>query len=64
VGTIDPGPFVPPVALQVNNIHGAHLMNLGRLKWKSQGGYPTLAHGGLSILEVLAPFIVITKQEK
>ncbi len=64
VGTIDPGPFVPPVALQVNNIHGAHLMNLGRLKWKSQGGYPTLAHGGLSILEVLSPFIVITKQEK
>lgn len=64
VGTMDPGPFVPPVALQVNTNHGAHLMTLGRLKWKNQGGYPTLAHGGLSVLEVLSPFIVITKQEK
>jgi hypothetical protein len=57
----DTGPFVPPVALQVNSPHGEHLLAVGRWKWKSQGGYPTLTHGGLSLLEVLSPFIEITK---
>ena len=56
-GTGDPGPFVPPVALQINSPQGAHLLAVGRWKWKSQGGYPTLTHGGLSLLEVLSPFV-------
>lgn len=60
-GTGDTGPFVPPVALQINNRHGAHLLALGRRKWRSQGGYPTLTHGGLSLLEVLSPFVELTK---
>jgi hypothetical protein len=60
-GSGDTGPFVPPVALQVNSPHGAHLMALGRWKWRSQGGYPTMAHGGLSLLEVLSPFVELTK---
>lgn len=55
----DCGPFVPPVALRIDSPHGAHLLALGRWKWKSQGGYPTLTHGGLSLLEVLSPFIVL-----
>ena len=52
---------MPPVALQLNSPHGAHLLALGRRKWKSQGGYPTLTHGGLSLLEVLSPWIEISK---
>ena len=60
-GTGDPGPFVPPVALQINSPHGAHLLAVGRWKWKSQGGYPTLTHGGLSLLEVLSPFVEMSK---
>jgi len=60
-GTGETGPFVPPVALQINSPHGAHLLALGRWKWKSQGGYPTLTHGGLSLLEVLSPFVEISK---
>lgn len=60
-GTGDAGPFVPPVALQINSPHGAHLLALGRRKWKSQGGYPTLTHGGLSLLEVLSPFVELSK---
>lgn len=60
-GTQDVGPFVPPVALQVNNTHGEHLLALGRRKWRSQGGYPTLTHGGLSLLEVLSPFVELSK---
>ena len=59
-GTGDPGPFVPPVALQINSPHGAHLLAVGRWKWKSQGGYPTLTHGGLSLLEVLSPFVELS----
>lgn len=60
-GTGDIGPFVPPVALQINGQHGAHLMALGRRKWKSQGGYPTLTHGGLSLLEVLSPYVELVR---
>ncbi len=59
-GTGDTGPFVPPVALQINSPHGAHLLAVGRWKWKSQGGYPTLTHGGLSLLEVLSPWVEIS----
>ncbi|WP_054897151.1 hypothetical protein [Pseudomonas sp. NBRC 111137] len=61
VGRSDPGPFVPPVALQIDGPHGPHLLALGRRKWRSQGGYPTLTHGGLSLLEVLSPFIELSK---
>ncbi|MCW5261103.1 hypothetical protein D5045_13215 [Verminephrobacter eiseniae] len=60
-GAGDTGPFVPPVALQINSPHGVHLLALGRRKWRSQGGYPTLTHGGLSLLEMLSPFVEITK---
>ena len=55
------GPFVPPVAMQINSPHGEHRLAVGRWKWKSQGGYPTLTHGGLSLLEVLSPFVELTK---
>lgn len=60
-GAGEVGPFVPPVAMQLNSPHGAHLLALGRRKWKSQGGYPTLTHGGLSLLEVLSPWLEISK---
>ena len=61
-GAHDPGPFMPPVALQMNARHGDHLVAVGRWKWRSPGGYPTLAHGGLSLLEMLCPFVEISKQ--
>lgn len=60
-GTGDTGPFVPPVALQLTSPHGTHRLAVGRWKWKSQGGYPTLTHGGLSLLEVLSPFVELGK---
>lgn len=60
-GSDDLGPFVPPVALEVTSAHGTHRLALGRRKWKSQGGYPTLTHGGLSLLEVLSPYIELSK---
>ncbi|HUR42187.1 MAG TPA: hypothetical protein VM240_13565 [Verrucomicrobiae bacterium] len=60
-GTSNAGSAIPPVALQITSPHGPCLMALGRWKWRSQGGYPTLAHGGLSLLEVLSPFVELTK---
>lgn len=60
-GTHDAGPFVPPVALRIASAHGDRLFAVGRRKWKSQGGYPTLTHGGLSLLEVLSPWVEISR---
>ena len=61
LGSHEPGPFVPPVALSMHGPHGDCLMALGRQKWRNQGGYPTLTHCGLSLLEVLTPFVELSK---
>ncbi|WP_437191342.1 hypothetical protein [Planctomicrobium sp. SH527] len=55
------GAWVPPIDLQLGTCHGSHRYVLGRRKWKSSGGYPTLHHGGLSLLEVFVPFIELSK---
>jgi hypothetical protein len=60
-GTGDAGPWVPPIVLPVRNDHGDYLLALGRRKWAVPGGYPTLSHGGLTVLEVLSPFVEITR---
>ena len=52
---------LPPLDLTLTTRQGAHRFVLGRRKWKSQGGYPTLAHGGLSLLEALSPFIELSR---
>ncbi|MFH1021781.1 MAG: hypothetical protein V1809_00155 [Planctomycetota bacterium] len=57
----EPGPWVPPIDMSLETNHGKHLFVLGRRKWKCAGGYPTLIHGGLSVLEVAVPWIEITK---
>lgn len=54
-------PWMPPLDLVIDNAHGRSRLVLGRRKWKSQGGYPTLAHGGLTVLEACVPFIELSK---
>ncbi|OCQ93484.1 hypothetical protein BCD64_00885 [Nostoc sp. MBR 210] len=51
--------FMPPVAI---NLNGHHVI-LGQRKWKVQGGFPDLCHGGLSLLEVAVPFIEFSPME-
>lgn len=51
--------WVPPLTIEIDE----HILALGRRKWKSQGGYPTLTHGGLSLLEMAVPFIEIEKRQ-
>ncbi len=56
-----PSDWVPPIDVVLDTPHGRYAFALGRRKWKSQGGYPTLAHGGLSLLEVAVPFIELSR---
>ena len=55
------GPFIPPMMLRHENSHGIHRLALGRWKWRSQAGYPTLTHGGMSLLEVLVPWVELAR---
>lgn len=48
-----PVPFFPPMTVR----RGKHLVVTGQRKWKVQGGYPKLCHGGASLLEAAVPFI-------
>lgn len=53
--------WVPPLTQMLDTDHGRWELVLGRRKWKSQGGYPTLTHGGLSLLEVAVPYVELSK---
>jgi hypothetical protein len=59
----DCGPWSPPLALALPGVLGRHRLALGRRKWKVAGGYPTLAHGGLTILETLSPWLELSFKE-
>jgi hypothetical protein len=48
----------PPLTLTIDD----SILVLGRRKWKSPGGYPTLTHGGLSLLEMAVPYIQINRK--
>lgn len=50
--------WIPPLTMMI----GKSTVALGRRKWRSQGGYPTLTHGGLSLLEMTVPFIELMKK--
>lgn len=55
------GPWVPPLDIRFESANGSHRMALGRRKWRSPGGYPSLVHGGLSVLEAAVPFLEISR---
>jgi hypothetical protein len=61
-GKLDEQHWSPPIALSLESQHGVNHFALGRRKWRSAGGYPTLSHGGLSLLEVAVPYIELSKQ--
>lgn len=45
--------FMPPIVMQHNNQH----VVMGQRKWKVQGGFPHVCHGGMSLLEVAVPWV-------
>jgi hypothetical protein len=48
---------LPPRVLRFNDAGGTWLVVLGQRKWKVRGGFPTLCHRGLSLLEAAVPVI-------
>lgn len=45
--------FMPPIVMTHDNQH----VILGQRKWKVQGGFPHVCHGGMSLLEVVVPYM-------
>jgi len=48
---------LPPRVLRFVDAGGTWLVVLGQRKWKVSGGFPTLCHRGLSLLEAAVPVI-------
>jgi hypothetical protein len=48
---------LPPPVLRFDDADGTWLVVLGQRKWKVRGGFPTLCHRGLSLLEAAIPVI-------
>jgi len=48
-----PKRFMPPLVMTANQQH----VITGQWKWKVQGGFPHVCHGGMSLLEVAVPWI-------
>ncbi len=48
---------LPPRVLRFTDAGGTWLIVLGQRKWKVRGGFPTLCHRGLSLLEAAVPVI-------
>jgi hypothetical protein len=48
---------LPPPVLRFTDAGGTWLVVLGQRKWKVRGGFPTLCHRGLSLLEAAVPVI-------
>lgn len=57
----EPGLWLPPIDLALQSRHKRSRFVVGRRRWKIPSGYPALAHGGLSLLEVAVPFIEISQ---
>lgn len=55
------GEASPPLVMRVDTPRGPYRLALGRRKWKVSGGFPKLTHGGLTLFEVLSPFVEITQ---
>ena len=45
--------FMPPIVMTYN---GQHVV-MGQRKWKVQGGFPHVCHGGMSLLEAAVPYM-------
>ena len=45
--------FMPPIVMSCSD----QLVVMGQRKWKVQGGFPGVCHGGMSLLEVAVPYV-------
>lgn len=49
--------LMPPIVMENNNQY----VVMGQRKWKVQGGFPQVCHGGMSLLEVAVPFLELPR---
>lgn len=57
-----PRRHLPPPVLRFQDAGDTWLVVLGQRKWKVSGGFPTLCHRGLSLLEAAVPVIELPPQ--
>ena len=61
-GRIGEKEWLPPLAQTLTGPQGEFTAVLGRRKWQVPGGFPTLSHGGLTLLETFVPWLVLNPQ--
>jgi len=59
-GVVEMKGWLPPLALTMDNGSGTFTAVLGRRKWQVPGGFPTLSHGGLTLMEAIVPWMEIS----
>jgi hypothetical protein len=58
-GVLSMKDWLPPLALTLNEGNSSFTAVLGRRKWQVPGGFPTLSHGGLTLMEAFVPWVQI-----
>ena len=56
--------WIPAIEKTIKRNNKDYTFVLNKIKWKGPSGYPTLSHGGLSLLEVMVPFIQFRQEGK
>jgi hypothetical protein len=52
--------WLPPMTLTLEIGSGAFTFVTGRRKWHVGGGFPTLSHGGLTLMDVFVPWLELS----
>jgi len=58
-GELSTKDWLPPLAITLNEGGNPFTAVLGRRKWQVPGGFPTLSHGGLTLMETFVPWVEI-----
>ena len=58
-GSVSMREWLPPLALSIDDGASPFTAVLGRRRWQVPGGFPTLSHGGLTLMEAFVPWIEI-----
>jgi hypothetical protein len=59
-GAVSMKDWLPPLALTIDQGNTPITAVLGRRKWQVPGGFPTLSHGGLTLMETFVPWVEIS----
>lgn len=60
-GKVDNRAWLPPLTAVLPTATGPVTFVTGRRKWQVPGGFPSLSHGGLTLMETLVPFFELSK---